>query len=456
MISCKKFVTVDAPVTQLVTVSVFNNDGTATAAQTVIYSSMFNDQSTFRIEYYTGVSGDELTDYGGYPNLYDNSLNAIDDGPIVGGNWTQSYNYIFKANLVIEGLQNSKGISPSVKQQLLGEAKFVRAFWYFYLVNLYGDVPLILSSDYKVNGTASRKPKEQIYQQMIIDLKDANMLLSSNYVDVNDTSVSTERVRPNKSAATALLARVYLYIGDWKNAEETSDSVINNSTLYKLDSNLNNVFLANSTETIWQLMAPPTSYYTQDGGFFILHTAPTSSTYTISLSEQLLDAFEGGDKRKSNWIDSISILGKTYYYPFKYKAGTSSTTVTEYEMVIRLAEVYLIRAEARAQQGNITDLNNGALSDLNAIRNRAGLFNYAGATDKTSILTAILHERQVELFTEWGHRWFDLKRTNSIDSVMTVVTPQKSGLSWSSIQQFYPIPLTDIQTDPNLKQTSGY
>ena len=114
--------------------------------------------------------------------------------------------------------------------------------------------------------------------------------------------------------------------------------------------------------------------------------------------------------------------------------------------MLRLAEQYLIDAEARAQQGDIS----GAATKLNAVRNRAGLGNTTAIT-QTDMLAAIAHERQVELFTEWGHRWFDLKRTGTINATLGV---EKS--SWTSDAALLPIPLLEIEADPNLTQNQGY
>ncbi len=150
----------------------------------------------------------------------------------------------------------------------------------------------------------------------------------------------------------------------------------------------------------------------------------------------------------------IQTARNTWYFPYKYKYNTLTTngTVYEYTMVLRLAEQYLIRAEAKVQTGDAT-----AVNDLNAVRHRAGLADYAGSTDKNSLLAAILHERQVELFTEWGQRWFDLIRTGNVDAVMSIVTPQKGG-TWTTggHQTLYPIPIADIAADPNLTQNPGY
>ena len=127
--------------------------------------------------------------------------------------------------------------------------------------------------------------------------------------------------------------------------------------------------------------------------------------------------------------------------------------MTEYIMVLRLGEQYLVRAEARAQLNKI----NEAKSDLNAIRTRAGLPNTT-AMDQSSLLAAILDERRHELFCEWGHRWFDLKRRGQVDAVMSVITPLKSNgaIQWRSYQQYYPITQGELDKAPNLTQTPGY
>ena len=173
----------------------------------------------------------------------------------------------------------------------------------------------------------------------------------------------------------------------------------------------------------------------------------------VYLSSFLLSAYEPGDQRRVSWVGSKTVGTNTYYYPFKYESATFNTPVTEYLMVLRLAEQFLIRAEARAQQSNLS----GAASDLNMIRNRAGLTNTT-ATTQADMLTAIYHERQVELFTEWGHRWLDMKRIGNIDAVMGGSTGvcQAKGGTWNTDWQWYPLPLYDLQQDANLVQNAGY
>ncbi len=167
------------------------------------------------------------------------------------------------------------------------------------------------------------------------------------------------------------------------------------------------------------------------------------------MSSQQLNAFEVGDLRRNNWVDSVIVGSNVYHFPFKYKSATFGDPISEYLIVFRLAEQYLIRAEAKAQLDKLPS----ALEDLNVIRLRAGL-SQLNLDNQESILKSILQERRVELFSE-GHRWFDLKRTKMIDEVMMQVCAVKGG-SWESRDQYNPIPVAEIQLNPNLIQTPGY
>jgi len=142
--------------------------------------------------------------------------------------------------------------------------------------------------------------------------------------------------------------------------------------------------------------------------------------------------------------------------PYKYRSYTSSTTSDpdnsrkENSTVLRLAEQYLIRAEARAQQNKL-DL---AIADVDVIRARAGLpliANTNPSISKTALLDAIMQERRVELFTEWGHRWFDLKRTGKALAVLSAIKP-----GFTSDDLLYPIPESELNKNPFLEQNPGY
>ena len=229
-------------------------------------------------------------------------------------------------------------------------------------------------------------------------------------------------------------------------AEEQATTVINKTELYSL-TELDKVFLKNSNETIWQLIPPNLQKYTNEGSLF---NRPTYSADMATMSDNLYNAFESNDNRKSKWIGVGNSGGQTWYYPLKYKEGYNNGTGAEYSTVLRLAEQYLIRAEARARQDKLIGANSAA-SDLNVIRTRAGLPNTTAIT-LSELLNAIGQERRVELFTEWGHRWLDLKLTEQAGNVLG---PLKA--SWDETDVLYPVPLTELQLNPNLKpQNDGY
>jgi hypothetical protein len=368
------------------------------------------------------------------------------------------YNIIYLCNANIEGLNASSTLSISAKNQFLGEALFLRDFCYFYLINLYGDVPYITTaSGWDRTKTASRTPKAQIYQALISDLEFCQKVLKSDY-----SMSAGQRTRANQSAATALLARVYLYAGNhWQDAMTQSTQVISNTANISLINNLNQVFLLSSTEAILQWQLNPnysqTANVTPEGYAILPNNPINANPPNYFCSQQLVSSFEPNDKRFLAWVDSSIYSGVKYYYPYKYKVGSanfsSTAPATEYYIVFRLAEQYLIRAEAEAQ---LNDLSH-AIADLNVIRSRAGLPNLSLTLNQTQVLAAVAQERRIELFAEWGHRWLDLKRTGQVDPVMTIVTPLKSaGSTWNSYQQLYPIPASELQTDPNLTQNPGY
>lgn len=452
---CKKFIEVPAPTTSTNGANVYTNDATATSVLTGVYAKMTQTNLMSggipSISFYSGLSADELTPY----SLSNSSIVAYYRNqltPSTTNFWSTLYSTIFVVNSAVEGIEHSNSLTLSVKNQLLGEAKFVRAFCYFYLLNFFGNVPLTTSTDFEVNRLLDRSSTTEVWQQIIRDLKDAQSQLSPVYLKGDVLTNSSERVRPSKWAATALLSRVYLFMRNWVDAEKEATSLISNSSLFSLDI-LSGVFNNDSKEAIWQLQPVNIGWNTEDAKVFNLSASPSglSGNKPVYLSTFVLNAFEPGDNRRTNWVDIYTdAVGDVYAFPYKYKIATLNAPVTEYETVLRLGEQFLIRAEARAQQNNLA----GAQDDLNAIRTRAGLANTTAST-QSDILNAILHERQVELFTEWGHRWLDLKRTGKVDEVMGTVTSQKGG-SWNTNWQWYPVITYDLQTNPNLTQNRGY
>lgn len=439
--SCKKFVDIPATPTQILNYKVFEDDETASKAITGIYIQMITNGNLFssgNTTFYPGLSADELYYYtnGLKQEFYKNEIGPGNHELISSIFWSPAYKYIYTSNACIEGIAASATLTIPAKRQLTGEAKFIRAYCYFYLVNLFGDVPLITTTNYEMNAAMPRTAKTLVYDQIVSDLISAQDLLDISYV-------SSDRVRPNKWAATALLARVYLYKKEWSNAITQSSMVIS-SGMYALEPVVNSVFLKGSPETIFQLQAGTNNINTWEGNVFLPVSSTVSPTYL--LTNTLLNSFEVGDLRRTNWIQSRIFAGQTFFYPFKYTIR-SSTTITEYYIYLRLAEQYLISAEAKAQQNDIS----GSKADLNAIRTRAGLTNTT-ANDKASLLLAIEHERQVEFFAEWGHRWFDLIRTNRANVVLNALKPT----TWQPTDILWPIPSNQINLNPVLTQNPGY
>lgn len=439
--SCKKFIDVDYPTDQFNSDLVFLDSNTAISAVTGIYSEMLTGRNLFTnsaTTLYGGLSADELYYYSSGLNdeFTKNQITEANHYVIDNAFWKPAYKNIYAANLALEKLEASNVLSATLKKQLIGEAKFIRAFCYFHLVNLFGDVPLIVSSKYQAAAKTPRISTTEVYAQIIKDLIDAKLLLSTNYS-------TSEKVRPNKWAAVALLARCYLYTDRWQEAETEATDIIA-SGQYSLESNLNNVFLKNNSEAIWQLLPVRPGYNTYEG----LEILPASiyATPTYIITPTLFHSFENLDNRKNAWIKSRIFNNDTLNFPYKYKILNGSV-LSEYYTVFRLAEQYLIRAEAEINRNKIPE----AQADINRIRNRAGLSN-TSANDISLLKVAIEKERRAELFSEWAHRWFDLKRTGRANNVLSIL----KGDSWQVTDLLWPIPKPEINLNAFLIQNPGY
>ena len=448
--SCEKFVEVDVPDNKIISKTVFESDETADNAVRGIYNELFkayfSNGDLRSVSLLSGLSADNLQ-----TTLLHNALNEFENNEILTNNsynlslWSSAYQIIYMCNAVVEGLQLHEGVSTGMKDSLSGEAKFIRAFVYFYLVNLYGEVPLIHTSDFRKNAIVQRNGISEIYEAIIKDLKSA--------IDVLDvTYENDERLRANKFTAMALLSRVYLFLKDWKQAETVSSEVINSSENYMLLNNLDDVFLANSEEAIWQISPAGGGVFsrTNEAYMFIITNPPPVSQTPVALTPNFMAVFTGGDLRSKHWIKGFDSESQRFYFPYKYKKNNDAGDVTEYSMVMRLAEQYLIRAEARAKQAKLTD----AIKDLDKIRERANLeliSRTAPAISQENLLDSICIERRRELFTEWGHRWLDLKRSGKVNKVLSL-----GGANWQDTDILYPIPEEEILKNSNLTQNNGY
>jgi len=438
LIGCSDFVDVGPPKNTLISKTVFEDPATVESALADLYLSMREEglvSGYFGLTTRMGVYADELDYFEFDPELLEFHQNQVlpHNSDILTW-WSQAYQVIYGANAIIEGLEDSTFLEETTRDKYLGEALFVRAYMHSILVSLFGDVPYITVTDYTQNNKVSRLPQEEVYDAIISDLLNAVDLLETAEVE------NGERVVPDHYVAKALLARMYLYTDQWERAESVSTLLID---AFDLEDDLDRVFLKESVETIWQLKPGESPRNSQEANQMIIITVPGQ---TYALTEGLMAAFEDGDGRKVVWVDSISNTENTVTFSFahKYKARVTESQSLEYSIRFRLAEQYLIRAEARAHLDDVP----GAQQDLNAIRNRAGLADMG----QNGLLEAILRERRVELFAEQGHRWFDLKRLGLANAVLGELKP-----NWEGTDLLLPIPEAELESNPNLlPQNEGY
>ncbi|TDN80596.1 SusD-like starch-binding protein associating with outer membrane [Salegentibacter sp. 24] len=447
--SCEEMVDLDPPANQLVRQEVFKSEATVESAMTGIYYQLFqleySNGGRSSITTMAGLSADNIqTISTGNVSRMQFQEHEIDPDNIENLSiWSSAYNMIYAVNSFLEGLQNADNLEQSFKNQMEGQARFVRAFTYFYLTNLYGDVPLILKTDYRENQLASRTSQIDIYDQILADLIMAEEQVPEEYWN-------TERTSINKQVVRAFLSRVYLYSENWQEAEKFSSLVINDTGNYGLLEDLDEVFLANSAEAIWQISpigAGGLSTQTNEGNFQIID--PIFSFFAaIKLEEPFIAEFDSIDKRFQNWVGYNEALDAHYVHKYKVRLS-NQFPIEEYSMVLRLGEQYLIRAESRLEQGDLA----GALQDVDEIRLRSGLQPFAEIKPEISemeLFEEILLQRRKELFSEWGHRWFDLKRTGQAGQVLG------EDPSWNTTDLLYPIPESERKKNPNLTQNEGY
>ena len=442
---CEAFVELEVPNDRITSTTVYGDEVTARAALDGMYVQLFNTAfaagGNASVSFLGGLSAGtysltsaipDMEEFSGYQLEATNGLNL--------NLWSGAYSTIYMCNAILKGVADTSGLSLETREILEGESRFIRAFTYFYLTNLYGDVPLVTQTDYTVNSLKARRPQAEVYDLIFDDLTLSAELLDDDYPN-------NERTRANRFTVLGLLARVHLYLGQWQQAETYSSEVLAATDLYELPDDLNNVFLANSREALWQVS--PEGWgnsftHTRDGNLLIRITTTGSP---VELSADLLQSWESGDQRRADWVGSFATATQTYYYPNKYKIqyDASGGNYTEYSMIMRLAEQYLIRAEARARQGKL-EL---AVNDLNRIRERAVLepMEFNTSLSQESLIEVVLEERYHELFSEWGHRWLDLKRTGR-------ALEELEGVEASDL--LYPIPEDELLKNPNLTQNAGY
>ncbi len=235
--SCKKMIEAKKPVDTITTDETFSTTANATSALMQVYQHLTNGDGSVTfgngfVTLATGLSSDELNNLMNDPNLLEFQFNSLQvQNSYVFTIWYRAYQAIYYANAVIENVPASTGIADTVKNQLIGEAKFLRALLNFYLVNMFGDIPHITTNDWRKLTLLPRTAKAEIYQAIVSDLEDAQELLPADY-----SVTPGQRTRANSFAATALLSRVYLYLQEWSKAEEQASVIINATDFFVLPS----------------------------------------------------------------------------------------------------------------------------------------------------------------------------------------------------------------------------
>lgn len=335
-------------------------------------------------------------------------------------------------------LSSNNIIANSGNATHVGEAKFLRALSYFKLVKVFGDVtinlnPPAVSTD---NSLSVRQPAMDVYNNVIIpDLQDAIAVL-------NNSGLSDGRA--SQIAASALLGKVYMQMGDTANAQTHLSNVINDAaaTNIILESNFSDVVTDESTEIIFATQVSssiPDEYdFTEFTGWFIGNDSKSFEPLDLDL----VAAFDSaGDViRKDLTVNEASING------IKYVSENPDQDWIE----LRLADVILLYAEALNENTNAGGGQSASiLTLLDDIRTRAGLASLSGtATTQAGVRQAIANERRLELAFE-GQRWFDLVRTGTVDSEM--------GETVNPNYHLFPVPNTQILASGGvITQNAGY
>jgi tetratricopeptide (TPR) repeat protein len=406
--------------------------GTLRAAIVGAYNSL---QDYYAGNYVSlGVMPADYVSYNGTLSQYlQLDQNAIpNDNVITVSVYRAIYRAVNSANSIIDALGslNDPLLAQTEKDNILGEAYFIRALSYFDLARGWGGVQIQLRPTTSLEALSGirRSTAEQTYDQVLADLTEAERLLPDD--------VST-RNRAQRSAALALRARLHLYRGQWEDAESVATRVIDNPK-YALVEPYAAFFTAPflTEESVFEL-----SFSLNDRNTYWNMWFPASlgGQYTLKPSDKVVELLNDPD-RGGNRSSVIAGTGSQVYGQLYNTAGQG----IDPSYVIRLAELYLIRAEARASKAS-PDLP-GAVADLNRVRLRSGVAPWTDLTDAGRILRAIEDERGLEFVFE-PHRWFDLVRTGRAGEVLGITNTD----FW-----LFPIPSSDILSDPDVTQNPGY
>jgi hypothetical protein len=387
------------------------------------------------------------------------------NNPYVTAGWRQFYTTINRANVVLARVPGID-MPETRRSQILGEAKFLRALSYFYLVRLYGDVPLVRTEEEALDQSIARSPREEVYQLILQDAQEAAAALPMRW-GANDLG------RASRGAALALLADVHLWRQEWPEAAEAARQIIDSGE-YALEDDYLAAFepgSQNGREEIFALQAGLVSggpgtrmvewYYPYTP---LLRPGTGGGWGTLQPTLEFYASYIPGDYRKDAgyFTETETLQGEhDTFEPHVHKyrpsvlTGQGDVNIPMY----RYADVLLMYAEALNESGSPSD----AVKYVNQVRARAR--NGAGTEDRTQpadlpamsqadLRAAIFQERGWELAHE-GKRWFDVVRRGP-DFFLQQMTADPTATDVQVTDMLWPIPQGEIELNPNLSQNSGY
>ncbi|WP_138990837.1 RagB/SusD family nutrient uptake outer membrane protein [Larkinella sp. C7] len=373
--------------------------------------------------------------------------------------WSTVYSAINRANAVITRLP-AIPMDEALKARYMAEAKFMRGFYYFTLVRLFGGVPIMTTETTSLNDlSVARASVDEVYTLIVQDFTEAETVLPASYT-------GADRGRATKGAATAFLAKVYLTRQDWAKAAAKAKEVIN-SGQYDLWANFADAFLIankNGKEAVFEMQALSGGF--GEGSWMQGYMRPNFDRVNgvagfgdDPATENLYRAYRDDDKRRnvtlrlysatSTPAAPASVLFPCYVYKYLDPAATGNADGGNNYPIIRYPDVLLMYAEALNELG----ANNAeAYATINRIRNRAGLPNLTPNLTQAQFRDSVLLERRLELAFE-GHRWYDLARTKRLISAMKAQNPV---INVAEHHYLFPIPQTERDVNPKLEQNPGY
>jgi starch-binding outer membrane protein, SusD/RagB family len=361
---------------------------------------------------------------------------------VVASLWSSVFRSIYMSNFVLERLANVQGIREDESKTLAAEAKFLRGMANFIGAYSFGGVPKVTSTDLAANKNIARSSRETILASVLEDFQAA-------LADLPATSATAAYL--NKNAARAALARYYLYQKNWVQAEVLASQVIAITT-YQLVPYEDVVTRDFNKESIFEVGYTLFDYSGNLNNLFVSRREVIPSNQLV----QTLTNRDAGMRQVTIRFDATKQKGSDNGWVLR-KYGTRDDSNRNF-VIFRLAEMYLIRAEARANQNKIAGTT-GALNDINILRTRAadglpsGILKptTVASASQTEALNIIEKERVYELSFE-GHRWYDLVRTSRAQAVMSAFSP-----NWNVKYEIWPLPQSELQRNTALgAQNPGY